>query len=104
MSCNDGLGQNCNDIRLAHHEVLLALELQLGAGILAIQHGVTGLQHHLFVLGAFANGNYFTLKGLLFGGVGDDDAADGLFFCCSRLYQNAVCKGLNLHNDLFLLN
>ena len=37
----------CEDVTLSHHKVALAVDIQLGAGILAIQHLVSNLYLHL---------------------------------------------------------
>mgnify|MGYP003483986173 CR=1 FL=1 len=75
---------------MAHDEVLVAFELELGACILAIEYGIAYLYYHLLVFGAVAYGYYFALEGFLLGGVGDDDAADGLLFGRCGYYEHAV--------------
>src|SRR6266545_2149762 len=76
---------DAEDVLLAHDEVLLAVELHLGAGVLGEEHPVPGLdveRPDLAVLEhlAVARGQHLALDRLLLGGVGDDDAALGLLF------------------------
>jgi hypothetical protein len=82
--------------------VLVALELDLGARVLAEEHAVADLHvertdgavvEHL----AVADGDDLALDGLLFGAVRDDDPALGLLFLFHALEENAVLKGTNGH-------
>jgi len=66
-----------------HDEELFAVDLDLGAGVLAEQDLVAGLdvegEDLAFIVGlAFAHGDDFAFLGLFLGAIGDDDAtADG---------------------------
>src|ERR1700691_3493135 len=81
---------DAEDFFLAHDEKLLAVELDLGAGVLAEQNLVARLdvqrEDFAFVVRlALAHGDHFALLGLFLGAVGDDDAtADGF-----ALFQTA---------------
>ena len=85
------LSPNGQDVALAHDEVFVSVKFELGTSILAVKHGVAHLHDHLLVLGAITYGYYFALEGFLFGGVGDDDTADGLLFGRCGHYENSVC-------------
>src|SRR5438552_13696787 len=73
---------DAEDVLLAEDQVLLAAELDLGAGVLAEQHPVAGLhvdgQHLAVLLLAWADRHHLPLLRLLLGRVGDDDAARAL--------------------------
>ena len=98
------LCQNGYDVRLTHDEILDAFELEFLSGIFTVEYLVAYLDNHLFVLGAFATSYYFALEGLLLGGVRNNDATDGLFFCRCGFDQHAVCQWLNLHNCFDVYN
>ena len=71
---------DAEDFFLAHDEVVLAVELDLGAGILAETGCIAGLdverENLAFVVGlALADGDDGALHGLFLGGIGDDDAS-----------------------------
>ncbi len=83
-----GLFENCQHIALAHDEVLLALILQFGACIFAVEDMVAGFQHHLFVFGAGAYCQHLSAEGFLFGAIRNDDSAYSLFFCSLCLYTS----------------
>ena len=86
---NSLLLDDCQHITLTHHQILLALELQFCATVLAIQHFVASLQNHLFVFCALANSLDGAVQGFLLGSVRNDDTTDFLFSRC-RQYQHAV--------------
>ena len=74
---------DAEDVVFADDEVLFAVDLHLGAGVLAEEDAVADLDVELAdraVLEdlAVADGDDLALDGLLFGGVGDDDPALGL--------------------------
>jgi hypothetical protein len=78
-------------------EVLLAFNVDLGAGILAEQHLVALLHGErdgiAVVVGLTrADGNDPALLGLLLGGIGDDDSALALLFLVHTCDENAVPK------------
>ena len=83
---------------LAQDEVLDAVELDLGAGVLAEQDAVALLdvERTLRTLSsdlAVADRDDLALDGLLLGRVGDDDAALGLLFFGRRLTTIRSCSG-----------
>src|SRR5690349_13041600 len=74
---------NAQNIAFLHDDEVLTVDLHLGAGPLAEQDLVAGLdveRRHLALvgLGPCADGDDFALLRLFFGGVGDDDPARGL--------------------------
>src|SRR2546425_11771435 len=73
---------DAEDVLLADDQVLLAVELDLGAGVLAEQHPVAGLhvegQHLPVFLLPRADRHHLPLLRLLLGRIGDDDAARAL--------------------------
>ncbi len=81
--------------------MLIAVDLDLGAAVLAEQHllanfdfesaGVAVVQRL-----AVTDGNNLALDRLLFGGIGDDDAALGLLVGCDTLDQDAVLEGTKI--------
>ena len=92
---------DAEDFFLAHDEVLLAVDLDLLAGVLAEQDGVAFLdveRRDLAVLLdlALADGDDLALLRLFLGGVGDDDAADLLFAFFDALHDDAVVQGTDL--------
>src|SRR5438128_1599855 len=94
---------HAEDVFLAHDQVFFAVELDLGAGILAEQHGVAGLdveRDHLPVLAdlSLPDGDDLPLLRLLLGGIGDDDAALGLLdLLLEALHDYPVLKWPDLH-------
>src|SRR6266851_7349377 len=85
-----------------HDEVLLVIQLHLGARVLAEEDAVAGLHvqrdlravlHHL----AVAYRNDFTLLGLLLCAVGNDDAALLGFLLLLPLHEDPVMQWTNLH-------
>src|SRR5205823_13653125 len=90
--------ENAHDVALLHDQQLFAVDLHLGAGPFAEQHAVADLKIDRDQLAAFitatgTNRGDFALRGLFLGGVGNDDAALGLFFGVDALDDNAVVKG-----------
>src|SRR5207247_1537062 len=86
----------------AHDEVILTIELDLLAGILAEQDRVARLHVEGDALAVVfglpgADGDHLALLGLLFGGVGDDDAADFLFAFIEALDNDAVVQRSDVH-------
>src|SRR5215472_6975098 len=76
----DLIGEHAHDVALFHDQVFDAVDLDLGAGPLAEQHPVAGLDVHRdqlagLVAAARADRHDFALGGLFLGGVGNDDAA-----------------------------
>src|SRR5688572_19368906 len=91
---------DAEDVVLAQDEALFAVELGLGSAVLAEEHAVTDLDGELDALAvddlAGAHRDHFALDGLLFGGVGDDDAALGLLFLGDTLDDDAVLQRTDL--------
>src|SRR5690606_10142223 len=80
---SEGSLDDAEDVVLAQDEVLLALDLDLGAAVLAEQHAVALLDLELADAAvledlAVAHGDDLALDGLLLRGVGDDDPTLGL--------------------------
>src|SRR3954454_22347280 len=80
-----GLFDDAHDVGLLHDQEILAIDAHLGAGPLAEQHPVAGLEIerlHLpsLVASAWPDGDDLALLRLLLGRVRDDDAALGLLF------------------------
>src|SRR5437762_9264758 len=93
---------DAEDVFLAHHQVLLPLDLDLGSGVLREQHAVTRLDvqgAHFAVLEdlAVSDGDDFAFDGLFLGGVGDDDAALGLLFLLHALHDHAILQRPDFH-------
>jgi hypothetical protein len=85
-------------VLFAEDEVVLALDLHLGPGVLAEEDGVAGLdveRADLAVLEdlAVADGDDLALERLLLGGVGDDDPPLVLFSSATRLTISRSCSG-----------
>ena len=91
------LSDDGKHILLVHDEILFAFKFNFRSGVFSVEDIVTGLQLHLFVLGAVSNGKNNSFEGFFLSGVGDDDSADGLFFCRSGLDDDAVCKWSKFH-------
>src|SRR5262249_32671248 len=95
--------QHAEDVLLAHDEVLLAVELDLRARVLAEEDLVADLHVErrdlaVVVHLALADGDDLPLLRLLLGGVGDDDAALGLLhLLVEPLHEDAVLEWPDLH-------
>src|SRR6266446_6534411 len=94
---------DAEDVFLAHHQMLLAVDLDLGAGVLREQHAVARLDvqgAHLSVLEDLpvSDGDDLALDGLLLGGIRDDDATLRLLFLLHALDDHAVLQRPNLHS------
>src|SRR6202035_531934 len=91
------LRQHAHDVALLHDQEFLAVELDLGARPFAEQHAVADLEVDWdqlagFIAAARADGGDFALRGLFLGGVGDDDAALGLFLGVDSFDHDAVMQ------------
>ncbi len=93
---------DAHDVFFAHHQELLSIELDLGAGVLAEQHLVADL--HVEAAGvavvhdlAVANGDDLALDRLLGGRVRDHDPAGGGTLLFHTTDHDAVMQGTNLH-------
>src|SRR6202158_4543724 len=88
-------GDYAHDVALLHDQEFLAVELDLGARPFAEQHAVADLEVDRdqlagFIAAARTDGGDFALRGLFLGGVGDDDAALGLFLGVDSFDHDAV--------------
>src|SRR3954451_19012360 len=93
--------QHAHDVGFLHDQELLAVELDLGAGPLAEQHAVAGLDVEAdelagLVAAARADGDDLALLGLLLGGVRNDDSALGLFLALETTDDDAVVQRTKL--------
>ena len=92
-----GAGHDAEHFFLAHDDEIFAVQLDLGAGILAEQDAVAffhieGVDLALLINFALANGDDFALLGLVLRGVRDDDATAGGFSFFHATDQNAVVE------------
>src|SRR5437762_1523034 len=92
---------DAEDVFLAHHEVLVSVDLDLGAGVLREQHAVSRLDVQgadLAVLEdlAVADCDDLALDGLFLGRIGNDDPALRLLFLLHALDDHAILQGANL--------
>ena len=93
---------HAHDVGFLHDEEILAIDPHLGAGPLAEQHAVAGLdveRHELaaLVAGARSDGDDLALLRLLLGGVRDDDAALRLLLGFDAADDNAVVQRTECH-------
>src|SRR6266508_1454099 len=100
---------HAEDVLLAHDEVLLAVDLDLGARVLRKEDAVPGLdvqRADLAVLQdlAVSDGDHLALDRLLLGRIGDDDAALRLLLLLDALHDDAVLQRPDLHVDFLLLS
>src|SRR5215470_13109979 len=96
-------GDDAHQVFLAHHEELVAVDLDRLAGVLAEQHAITHLdvdrdQLAVVIPLAGSNRNDFALIGLLSGVVGDNDAGSGFALVVQALDDHAIVQGTNLHS------
>src|SRR5262249_6628770 len=97
-----GTFEDCQNLVFAHDEVLLTVELDLLAGILAEQDSVAGLHIERDALAvilrlAVADSDDLALLRLLLGGVRDDDAPHLLFAFLDALDNDAVVQRSDVH-------
>src|SRR6202050_2941650 len=90
-----GSGQDAEDFVFFHNDEVFAINLDLGAGVLAEQDAVVLLHGEreglAFIVGAAFAGRYHdALLRFVFCAVGDDDAAAGGGSFLHATYQNAV--------------
>src|SRR3954452_21076317 len=105
LDLGGALVEHAHDVGLLHDQQLVAVELDLGAGPLAEQHPVAGLDAHrrqlaLVAAGTRADGQDLALHGLFLGGVGDDQPALGLRLFLDALDDDAVVQRSELHLTL----
>ena len=94
--------EDAHDVGFLHDQEVLAVDLDLGAGPLAEQDAVAGLDVErdelaALVAGAGADGDDFAFLRLFLGGVGDDDAALGLLLAFDAADDDAVVQGTEFH-------
>ena len=104
---NGLLFDNAEDVVLAHHQILFAFDLDLGAGVLAEEDPVAYLDvhpQHLAVLGhlPLADGDDLALLGFLLGGVGDDEASGGLGLFLDPFDDDAIMQRSDVHGSALL--
>ena len=89
------LGDDAHDVGFLHDQEVLTVDLDFGAGPLAEQDAVTGLDVERvhaagLVTGARADSDDLALLRLLLGGIGDDDAPLGLLFAFDTADDDTV--------------
>src|SRR5882724_919902 len=95
------LGDHAHDVGLLHDQEILAVDLHLGAGPLAEQHAVAGLQVDRdqlagLVASAGTHRQDLTFLRLLLDGIRDDDPALGLLVRLDAADDNAVMQRTEL--------
>src|SRR5215204_3299443 len=105
------LGDDAHDVGFLHDQEVLTVDAHLGAGPLAEQHAVSGLDVErddlaALVPGARADGDDLALLRLFLRGVGDDDAAIRLLLGLDTADDDAVVQRTELHAkaSLFLVS
>src|SRR5215218_2347311 len=105
------LGDDAHDVGFLHDQEVLTVEAHLGAGPLAEQHAVSGLDVEgddlaALVPGARADGDDLALLRLFLRGIGDDDAALRLLLGLDTADDDAVVQRTELHAkaSLFLVS
>src|SRR5262249_8101244 len=98
---------DAEDVLFLEDHVVLAAELHLGAGPLAVDHLVADLHARLQQTAilqplALANRHDLALHGLFLGGVGNNEASLGAGFGSQWLEQQTVVQGLEFHDVSFL--
>src|ERR1017187_10162877 len=95
---------HAHDVGFLHDQEILTIDFHFGARPLAEQHGVADLEVDRdqlagFVAATGADGDDLALRGLLFGGVRDNDATGSLFLGIYALDDYAVVKRAELHGS-----
>src|SRR5215207_11443367 len=101
----DRLLDDAHDVGFFHDQEILAVDPHLGAGPLAEQHAVSGLDVEgndlaALVPGAGAGGDDLALLRLLLRGIGNDDAALRLLLGLDTADDDAVVQRTELHECL----
>src|ERR1700733_8230815 len=96
------------DLVLAEDHVVVAVDLDLGAGVLAHEDAVALLDVHrralaLVVELARADGDHLGLLRLLLGGVRDDDAPTDLLLLLNALHYDPVVQWTDIHGGFLLI-
>src|SRR5262249_5692481 len=97
-----GTLEDSHDVAFLHDQILDSVELDLGAGPLAEQNTVTGLdverdKRALLVAGTRTDSDDLAFHRLFLGRVRNDDAALGLLFFRDALDHDAIVKRTELH-------
>src|SRR3954452_13734460 len=94
------LGQ---DVGLAQDQQVLAVDLDLGSAVLAVEHGVALRDVErdallaIIVVAAVADGDDLAALRLLLRGVGEDDAAGSRLLLLDRPHDEPIAQRLELH-------
>nr|QRG44145.1 hypothetical protein [Escherichia coli] len=109
LGCGEAAGsaQHGEDVVFLHHQVLGAVELDLGAGVLAEQHLVADLdlrRAHVAVVEhlALAHGDDLALDRLLGGRIRDHDTTGGDLLFLGALDDDAVVQRLDVNRRAYL--
>src|SRR4051794_20165561 len=82
------------DVRLAQHEQVLTVDLDLGAAVLRVEDLVALIHVERTALpildGTVADGDHLALLGLLLRGIGEDEAASGRLLLLDRLNDHPI--------------
>src|SRR5215217_5227242 len=102
LGLGGALVEHAHDVAFLHDQQLVAVELDLGAGPLAEQHAVAGLDAHrrqlaLLAAGTRADRQDLALHRLLLGGVRDDQPTLGLRLFLDALDDDAVVQRSEFH-------
>src|SRR5205809_6852022 len=94
--------QNSEDFVLAHDHVLVAIQLDVAAGILSEKDAISDFdvewnQLPVFQALALPDGDDFAFLWLLFGGVGDNDTAPNRFLLLDPFDDNAIVEWSDFH-------
>src|SRR6202050_627842 len=94
--------KDAHDVALFHDQVVDAVELDLRSRPFAKQHAVANLQVNRgqlagFVAATRADGDDLALRGLLLGGVGDEDAAGRFRFGINTLDNDTIVQWAEFH-------
>src|SRR6516225_3067307 len=92
-----GAGNDAENFFFAHDDEVFAIELDLGASVLAEQYAIAFFHSEredlaVFVDFAFASGDDFAFLRFVFGGVRDDDATTGGLGLFDAADQDAVMQ------------
>src|SRR5499427_4542836 len=99
--------KDAEHILLAEDQVLLVVQGDLGAGVLAEEDAIAGLDVERDLLAvvrdlAVPNGDHLALLRLLLGAVRNDDAALLHLLLFLTLDENAIVQRANLHSQITL--
>src|SRR5690349_20739883 len=97
-----GLDQNPHDVALLHDQIIMIIDLDLGARPLAEQHPVAGFEVDRNELAALiastrANGDDLALARLFLDGVRNDDSSGALCIGLDTLDHDSIVKRTEFH-------